>query len=281
MTAYFAFGVAGITPSHAQILHPTTPLPAFEVATIKPWKATPLPPSADGAPKKVMKASPVGVAGQATERVHSIGQVEILLDLAYNLPVGSRGRIIGAPDWVASQSDRYELVAKIEASLFATMQTMTPAQQRDQVALMEQSLLADRFHLKLHFESREMPVYALVLAKGGPKLTAAENGEASRLSNLENEQGSEMTARAVTLDELSRSPLLRTGGRPVIDQTGLKGTYNFTLKWRADQSAAQENTSDAPSLFTAIEEQLGLKLVPSKAPIEVIVIDHIERPSEN
>jgi bla regulator protein BlaR1 len=89
-----------------------------------------------------------------------------------------------------------------------------------------------------------------------------------------------VTAKGVTLDEFVHSPLMRTGKRLVADQTGLKGTYDFTLKWAPDL-AGQESGADAPSLFTAIQEQLGLKLVPSKAPVEVIVIDHIERPSEN
>jgi uncharacterized protein (TIGR03435 family) len=158
------------------------------------------------------------------------------------------------------------------------MQKMNPAQQREQVSLMEQSLLADRFKLKVHFETREMPGFALVIAKGGPKLTPAKDGESTRLSLHQNE----MTATAITLDQWIHSPFL--GGRVVVDQTGLKGTYNFTLTWSdqpVNSDAGQENGTDAPSLFTAVQEQMGLKLVPTKAPVEVIVIDHIERPSEN
>jgi bla regulator protein blaR1 len=152
---------------------------------------------------------------------------------------------------------------------------------------MEQSLLADRFRLKVHFETREMPVYALVVAKSGAKLNPAKNEESSRLSTLGNEQGSEMTAIGVTLEQFVLSPLLTgpAGGRPVVDQTGLKGAFDFTLKWTPEQmaasAAAEEVGADAPSLFTAIREQLGLLLLPSKAPVEVIVIDHIEQPSAN
>jgi uncharacterized protein (TIGR03435 family) len=133
----------------------------------------------------MMKASPVGGGGQATDRVHFIGQTALLIASAYNLPVGSESRmIVETPDWLNSEADRYEVQAKIEDSLYPAMRKMTPAQQREQVALMEQSLLADRFKLKVHFETREMPVYALVIAKDGPKLTPAKDGEASKLSSL-------------------------------------------------------------------------------------------------
>jgi uncharacterized protein (TIGR03435 family) len=117
-----------------------------------------------------------------------------------------------------------------------------------------------------------------VVAKTGVKLNPAKNEEPSRLSTLGNEQGNEMTAIGITLEQFVLSPLLTgsAGARPVVDQTGLKGAFDFTLKWTPDQSAA-----DGPYFFTAIHEQLGLMLVPSKAPVEVIVIDRIEQPSAN
>jgi uncharacterized protein (TIGR03435 family) len=231
----------------------------------------------------MMKEVPVGLGGQPTDRVRFIGQTALLIASAYNVPIGSENRmIVGAPDWLKSEAEaeRYDVQAKIEDSLYEAMQKMPPSQQREQVALMEQSLLADRFKLKVHFETREMPVYALVVAKDGPKLTSAKDGEPHKLFILDSEQGSEVTARGVTLDEFVHSPLMRTGKRLVVDQTGLKGTYDFTLKWAPDL-AGQESGTDTPSVFTAIQEQLRLKLVPTKGPIEVIVIDHIERPSEN
>jgi len=137
------------------------------------------------------------------------------------------------------------------------------------VDLLEQSLLADRFKLKVHFETREQPAFALVVAKGGSKLSPAKPGETTQLSASANET----TGTAVTLDQFVHSPLLRPEGRIVIDQTGLTGAYDFTIKG--------EDGADPASFFTLIQEQLGLKLVPTKAPTEVIVIDHIERPTEN
>lgn len=265
--------------ANGQILHATGDRPSFEVATIKPWRRT-LSPPPDGAsaPVKVLKVTPVDAGPPPTARLHMILPISILIASAYNLPVGSGSRILGGPDWLRQDIDQFEIQAKIEDSEFAVMQKMTPAQRLERVALMEQSLLAERFRLKVHFETREMPVYALVVAKSGAKLNPARN-ESSRLSTLGNEQGSEMIAAAVTLEQFVLSPLVTgaAGGRPVVDQTGLKGAFDFTLKWTPEQSVG----ADAPSFFTAIREQLGLLLVPSKASVEVIVIDHIEQPSAN
>jgi bla regulator protein BlaR1 len=279
-----AFGVVRMVSVHAQILHASGPLPSFEVVTIRPWRrplTPPPPPPSDGiaAPNPALpdKIAPINAGGQTTDRVHSILSARLLIAFAYNVPFGfERIRVVGGPDWLGS--DDYEIQAKIEDSLYAVMQKMNPAQQREQVNLMEQSLLTDRFKLKVHFETREMPGFALVIAKSGPKLRPAKDGESSRLSVRQNE----MTATAISMDQWIHSPFL--GGRVVVDQTGLTGTYDFTLTW-SEQSVAsgagQENGTDAPSLFTAVQEQLGLKLVPTKVPIQVIIVDSIERPSAN
>jgi len=226
-----------------------------------------------------MKIAPVGVAGQPTNRVHMILPAVLLIASAYNLPVGSERRRIFGPEWL-HRDDQYEIQAKIDDSLFAAMQKMTPAQQHEQVQLMEQSLLADRFKLKIHFETRELPIFALVVAKNGPKLTPAKDGESSKISTSRTEHGSELVATAITLNDFALSPLLTgpAGVRPVIDQTGLTGAYDFTINWNSELT---DSSSDAPSLFTGIQEQLGLRLVPSTAPIEVIVVDQMERPSAN
>ncbi len=201
---------------------------------------------------------------------------------AYNLPVGSEKRVLKTPRWAESESDRYEIVAKIEPAMFAAMKKMTPEHQREQVQLLEQSLLAERFHLRVHRETRgQTPVYALVVDKGEPKITPARNGEESRLSSLQNE----ITAQAVTLDEFARSPLWTPiGERIVLNHTGLTGRYDFRLKWRSDdleEAGAVQGGSDLPYLFDAMREQLGLKVIDAKAPLEVLVIDNIERPSKN
>jgi uncharacterized protein (TIGR03435 family) len=206
--------------------------------------------------------------------------IEILITSAYNLPPGSGKRIVGGPEWLRQDIDQYEIQAKIDDTQFAAMQKMPPAQQREQIALMEQSLLADRFKLKVHFETRELPIYTMVIAKGGPKLTPAKEGEPTKLSAL----NGQLIATAVTLEQFVHSPLLgpATHGRPVIDQTGLKGAYDFTINSSPEQSTTPDATAETdPPMFTAIQQQLGLRLVPSKGPVDVIVIDHIEQPTAN
>lgn len=267
------------THLHPQLLHPTDPLPSFEVATIKPWHRTPPPPNPDGtpAPQKIAKVDPGSAAPQLSPRLHMILPIKVLITDAYNLPLSSGSRIIGGPDWLNQDIDQYEIQARIDDTQFAAMQKMTPAKQREQIALMEQSLLADRFKLKVHMETRELPIYTLTVAKGGPKLTPAKEGEPTKLSAL----NGQLIATALTLDQFTHSPLLfpATHGRPVIDQTNLKGTYNFTLTSAPETTLDTEPTE--PPMFTAIQQQLGLKLIPSKGPVEVIIIDHIEKPSGN
>ena len=282
------------TLASGQILHATSDRPSFEVATIKPWKRTPrlpAPPDASNpagstAPVKVMKVAPLDAGPPPTGRLHMILPISVLIASAYNLPIDSGGRILQGPDWLRQDIDQFEIQAKIEDSEYASMQKMTLTQRHERAALMEQSLLADRFKLKVHFEMREMAVYALIVAKGGAKLSPAKNKEQSRLSTVGNEQGNEMTAAGVMLEQFVLSPLLTgpLGGRPVMDQTGLRGSFDFTLKWTPEQLAASDaakEVPDAPSFVPAIREQLGLLLVPSKAPVEVVVIDHIEQPSAN
>jgi len=285
------FGIVGGLPLSSQILHATDPLPSFEVATIKPQPPfTFMMPAAVGGEKVVSQmvfTSSPGAAGKPpapTDRVTLHANAAMLIAMAYNLPLPSEGRIVGGPDWL--KTDNYEIQAKIPDALYADMQKMPPAKSREQRALMEQSLLATRFGLKVHFETRDMPVYALVAAKGGPKLTPAKEGEQENISVSGDAGASELKASAAKLDDFVRLLQMQpdTQGRMLINQTELSGTYNFALKWSREQASGSDNgaaPSDAPSFFTALQEQLGLRLVPTKAPTEVIVIDHIEHPTEN
>lgn len=234
-----------------------------------------------------MKIFPTGSPAQISDHVHFIGQIEILLASAFNLPIAAEDRIIGAPEWVQQESNHYQLEAKIDDTLFASMHTMTSAQQGEQIALMEQALLADRLKLRYHLETRDLPMYQIVLAKGGPKLTPAKAGEANRLSTVSSVHGTELTAVAVTLNQLARSPFL-LGRQLVTDGTGLQGAFDFTLRWTPDQpahaadgNAEPDLSNDYPTLFTAIQQQLGLRIVSTSGPVEVLVIAHIEPPSPN
>ena len=150
----------------------------------------------------------------------------------------------------------------------------------DQALLMLQSLLADRFKLKVHRETRETQVYLLTIDKESPKLTAAQpipNGGV-RIGGIGRLTGISATPQqlATTLSDI------RLNGRafldrPVLDRTGLKGVYNFSLVWTPDAIADPTE----PSIFTAVRQQLGLKLESKRAPVEFLVIDRLERPSEN
>jgi len=148
---------------------------------------------------------------------------------------------------------------------------------------MLQSVLANRFHLMSHFETKELPAYALVILKNktGPKLTEIQPGVLP--NGLKDPGGinmsrTEITAAGADMLNLLHVLQLQTG-RPIVDRTGLTGHYNFVLKWTPDQDSASPDAG--PSIFTAIQEQLGLKLEPIKAPVQILVVDHIERPSEN
>jgi len=225
--------------------------------------------------------APVGAAPPIGDRVHFIGQIELLIEAAYGLPFSSGVRILGGPDWIRNESDRYEVTGKIEDANFAAIRKMSSAQQQEQVSLMEQSLLADRFKFKAHIETREMPEYALVIAKGGSKLERAQADATSQLSFVRNGQENEIRATAVSVDELARSPFLRTDKRQIVNTTDLEGKFSFTLKFSNAVVGGIQDASDAPELPAALQEQLGLRLVPRNGPAEVVVIDRIERPSEN
>ncbi|MDP9051940.1 MAG: TIGR03435 family protein, partial [Acidobacteriota bacterium] len=155
-------------------------------------------------------------------------------------------------------------------------------QARQQKKLMTQALLADRFQLKAHQETRELPVFNLVIAKGGPKFKASDkNGTSIDSGNTRiHVQGSDNT-----IDLLVRA-LAQALGRVVVDKTGIDARYDLTLRWTPDNVPAPmlngaPDPNPAPNIFTAIQEQLGLKLEPAKGAVPVLVIDRVEMPSEN
>ena len=281
LSALFVLGGFSVD---AQIVRPKEPMPAFEVASIKPSKpATVTAPVVAGNPQRV-KEVPVGGAAPVGDRLHFIGQIELLIAAAYGLPFSSSDRILGGPDWIRSESERYEVIGKIDGAHYAAIRKMSPVQQQEQVSLMEQSLLADRFNFRAHIETREMPRYALVVAKVGHKLARAQDDAKSRLSFLRKGQEIELRATAVSLEELAQSPVLRIDSRQIVDRTALQGRFDFTLTFRVNANAAigaSAEDSNAPNLPAALQEQLGLRLVPDSGPVEIVVIDHIERPSEN
>lgn len=197
---------------------------------------------------------------------------------AYGIP---EPRILGGPKWL--DSERFDIEAKVDNSTVDQMRTLSREQRKLQMQAMFQQLLADRFKLSVHWETRELPVYALVIAKSGPKLqVSTKPGSGTSSGN------GLFTAEGMTLAEIAQSltqELATELGRVIIDKTGIAGRYDVTLKWtpESDGAPADNGTenSSGPSIFTAMQEQLGLKLESAKGPVQVLVIDHVEMPSEN
>lgn len=208
-------------------------------------------------------------------------------------------QIRGGPDWVRSEGERFDITAKIPDGT-----------RRDQVRPMAQALLAERFKLKVHRETRELPVYALVMArldrKLGPQIVAAAFDCKSYLAALSRGErvappppngdklvcGSKMApgrilAGGIQIADLAGVLSNFVGGRPVVDRTGLTGDYEFDLTWTPEALPGPSAESfvrvdpNGPSLFTAVQEQLGLKLEATTGPVEVLVIDSAERPTPN
>jgi uncharacterized protein (TIGR03435 family) len=178
-------------------------------------------------------------------------------------------QISGGPSWIGS--DRYDVVAKAEGE--GTLS-------HDRAMQMLQTLLADRFQLKVHRETRETPVYELVVGKNGPKLKhVGPDTTGGSMTRGLNTGALHMETSKGTLEQLARQ-LSVTAGRPVIDKTGLAGFYAYTLDWASGIQPPQPD-SDTPSMFTAVQEQLGLKLESARAPVEMLIVDRAEKPSEN
>ncbi|MGA7155809.1 MAG: TIGR03435 family protein [Acidobacteriaceae bacterium] len=197
------------------------------------------------------------------------------IQIAFGIPGNTKGWVIG-PDWINTTT--YVIHGKPPDSVRGAMQSMTPAQRAKEEEQMQQALLADRFKLKAHFETREMPLYELRIAKAGPALK--ENPDTNKGAAAVGSSRIRGTAvpMYVLCNLLENVPDI--GGRVIIDKTGLAGNYDINLKWTPLEFTPNPN-AESISLFTAIEEQLGLKLVPTRGPGQVLIIDHIERPTAN
>jgi uncharacterized protein (TIGR03435 family) len=205
---------------------------------------------------------------------------------AYGVSSIIKYQIEGGPDWMAARA--FDINAKVDPETAARWSTMTQPQIDEERRSMTRSLLVDRFHLKFHRETREMPALILTVAKGGSKLQSPKpepDLQAGVPTSRINHFGrSHIEGHSALMSNLARSLASEPeiAGRPVVDRTSLTGGYDFTLRWTSDPGAAPDDSSaQFPSLFTAIQEQLGLKLTPEKQPMDIIVIDSVEMPGEN
>ena len=262
-------------------------LPAFEVASIKSHQS-------DGGMNGMMigmRFEPDGVSINGLP-------LNMLVREAFNV---SEDRILNEPGWV--KSARYDIEAKVDPADAPKFEKLT----QEQRWAMMLPVLEDRFGLKFHHETKELEVYTLVIAKGGPKLQAAKPVDAGEEMSMGQQRmgqammrvstkGMTMEGHGVQMPQIVRMISLQLGST-VVDKTGLTGAYDYTLEFAPQEGmggmmrtpgdgppgdgAAPPPDAGGPSLFAAVQEQLGLKLEPEKAPVDAIVIDHIEQPSPN
>jgi len=236
--------------------------PSFEVATIKPSK-----------PEEGFSIT-VNRSGMLSTSNTSLSD---LLKFAYDLHLK---QISGGPAWL--ETDKFTITAKPDVAGLPSMA---------QLKMMMQKLLAERFQLTFHREKKDLSVYAITVAKTGAKLAKSE-GDPKGLPGFGGGGRGSFMARNASMEELASvlqaGMLVNNLDKPVVDQTGLAGKYDFSLKWTPDAAmAAGAGTAppadaDAPpDLFTAFIQQLGLRLESAKAPVDVIVIDKVEKPSAN
>jgi uncharacterized protein (TIGR03435 family) len=235
--------------------------PAYGVATIKP---------SDPNNRKQNDPYNYGMRGFESNGRHLVAVNETVNDMiswAYGIHAK---QIAGGPVWFST--DRYIVDGVPDVKGWPNL--------KQQKAMLQQ-LLADRFKLAFHREQRELPMYAITVSKGGPKLKKNEDDPNGLPNQTGNGNGSQMTFKFTNNTIADFAQCMQTyADRPLVDQTGLAGRWNFVLKWTLNEL----NTTDPnapPGLFTAIQEQLGLKLEPVKAQADVLVIDQAERPSEN
>jgi uncharacterized protein (TIGR03435 family) len=259
--------VAVIVSAFCTVLLAQTDLPRFEVASVRVNKSD--------------RGGGSGFNGLPGERLTIVNMtLRSILLAAYGMP---SNQIVGGPGWV--EADRFDIAAKAEKPVSA-----------DQLRLMLRSLLAERFKLAVHIEKRATPVYALVLArqdgKLGPNLRQAAGtcepardpeqcGMKTYASALVTGQ---MAVRGLDLSTLRI--LERDAGRPIVDRTGLTGAFDWELTWTLQPRLLTPVNSitvdpNGPSVFTALQEQLGLKLDSQQEAREFLVIDHVEQPTEN
>jgi len=240
--------------------------PSFEVASIKPTKP------GDGHHNWNGQRGGLSIENYTLRR---------LIREAYGLK--SDSQVLGGPDWMGKQA--YDIEAKYSDAEIAKMQNMRARERYHETQLAVRALLADRFQLKVSQETRTISVYALVVAKGGAKLTPAvaqldaEGKPRAEPNHSLRDSNGHMTAIAMPMSGLAdwfvNDPEC---DRVVIDRTGLTGDFDFKMDWTQDNGQGIPPDAQYPGLFTALREQLGLELKPDKAPVDVVVVANAVAP---
>jgi len=248
--------------TRAQITAPPVPTPAYDVVSI--------------VPNKVGDTSGTGIETHEATFTATNADLTTLLINAFNI---KPDLIFGLPRWAGST--RWNLQAKIIDSDLLALKKLTDDQRRSMLA----QVLADRFHLKTHTETKQLPIYNLVVTPRGPKFKASAKQDADDMGGM-SASDSEVTLEAYPISALAYT-LSSILHRTVIDKTGLTAHYDLHLTWAPEPPAAagqddsRKPTDPGPSIFSAIQDQLGLKLIPAKGPVPTLVIDRVDLPTPN
>jgi uncharacterized protein (TIGR03435 family) len=231
----------------ASVAYAQTSAPLFDVASVKP-----------ASPEEIQAGSSGCKTGHGRETCTNVTLKRCIVGSFHTGP----GQIVGGPSWL--DSDRFHIEAK----------AAEPVEDDAVLDAMMKALLAERFHLTLHRETRNLQALVLEAAKSGPKLEKAPGGEA-----VTDSSHGRLTLKNTTIDGLAER-LARVTELPVVNRTAIDGVFNMKLVW-TPEGEDPKGPGSPPSLFTAIQEQLGLRLQSQKTPVEVLVIDHAEKPAEN
>lgn len=264
-------GFGGRNLSQAQEVNGGANLLQFEVASIRPSK-----PGGSGSTYNFTPNNGVKVAN---------GTLKGLIEMAYDV---RDFQILGGPGW--TDSEFFDIVAKSEADA-SNSGPGSSSKNIEEIRRRLQGLLRERFQLEIRRESKDLPEYVLVVGKSGAKVKGSSANQSSGSTAGINAACGQMVGTNATMANLAYK-LSRTLDRPVVDQTKLLGNYDFVLRWTPDtgpcavsisdsNSAAATSSGDGPSLFTAIQEQLGLRLESAKGPVDTLTIDHVAQPSAN
>jgi uncharacterized protein (TIGR03435 family) len=253
VTLLFCFALCGMLPAQQP---PGTPL-TFAVATIKP------------SPSNALAVTQIRGNRFATEGTTFVD----VFKYAYNV---HPDQVVGGPEWLRTK--KFDILGDPETEKRPTS---------DQMKIMVQQLLAERFHLAMHHEQKVLSAYAVVKSADTPKLTKSTS-DPSGIPVVGYDPGGELEVANATMANFATFLQRFVLDRPAVDRTGIAGHFDLALRWTPDNfrtggkpGESQEDASGPPGLFTAIKEQLGLKLQPTKAAVDVFVIDQVEQPSEN
>ncbi|ADV84848.1 TIGR03435 family protein [Terriglobus saanensis] len=235
--------------------------PSFDVASVRPNNS-----SKDG------RSHIYSSSNSGNFRAINV-PIKALLLQAYALP---ETQVLGVPSNVGS--GMFDIEAKVTPEFDEQLKLLNEEERKTQKRQMLQALLADRFYLVCHKETRQLPIYALVTAQGGVKLAPSKSN-----GLLINSSYGKLSAQGLTSEGLARE-LAKIVGRPVVDEIKATGRFDITLLWTPDEgprSNAVPSADPPPSIYTAVQEQLGVKLEPRKGPVEVLVVDRLDLPTEN